>query len=445
MAPPTDFFAMSKVISRHNQVLALFGGGGRDNVGAWTEVKADMSVIASEDYTTGGHGTELRFNTTLETSTTKKERMRITDSGQVLMVEVPADLSAAPKLAFGDGDTGLYESADDVLRVANAGVDCWTINSTRLGGSTIGAGAILNEAATATNPSVIPSGADIDTGIGTSGTNELSLITGGAEAIHIDSSQNVSVGTQNSYGILTVEGVIALDEQASPPSGTSGYGKIFTDATNGHIHQVNESGVEGTLIGSNVQTHKHDSGNNTLSGVDRYYFPNYNGSYLVSTTSNTSNDQLYVTPFVAGEIVREIDQIAARLYSTSTSVFVMGVYDTVSDTDLRPYNLVFQSSEWSSSSAVLVTTGVSVRLEPGKVYWSCFHGDTTTTPLRMPHYYGHNCAGIVGQDMSSTSSYTSGFYLARTYNSTLPDPFPGGTLTNATSYFPTCLFRYAGY
>lgn len=62
----------------------------------------------------------------------------------------------------------------------------WTANSTILGTTNQARPALLNEVATSTNPSIVPTWNDADTGIGRQGTDDLSLITGGVEALNIE-------------------------------------------------------------------------------------------------------------------------------------------------------------------------------------------------------------------------------------------------------------------
>jgi len=62
-----------------------------------------------------------------------------------------------------------------------------------------------NEASTATNPTVIPNRDDITSGMGGI-SGEVSLITGGIQAINIDASQNIIMGTGSPNNRLTVGG-----------------------------------------------------------------------------------------------------------------------------------------------------------------------------------------------------------------------------------------------
>ncbi len=90
-----------------------------------------------------------------------------------------------PSLAFGDGDTGFYENLDDFLSVSIAGVRQFVWGTGLFQGVIAGAGALLNEATSATNPTLVPGNADFDTGIGSAGADQLSLIAGALDCINI--------------------------------------------------------------------------------------------------------------------------------------------------------------------------------------------------------------------------------------------------------------------
>ncbi len=87
---------------------------------------------------------------------------------------------ATPTLAFGDGDSGLYEVSDDVLGISLGGALAWTVDASGFSGGA--GGALLNEAPSATNPTVVPILADPDTGIG-GAANALANISGGVAAV----------------------------------------------------------------------------------------------------------------------------------------------------------------------------------------------------------------------------------------------------------------------
>ncbi len=103
--------------------------------------------------------------------------------------------AATPSIAFGDGDTGFYESADDNLRVSLAGSNQWVFISNVLS-PTGGGGYIRGGGASLTTPSFVPRSADLDTGLGGDASDSLALVTGGTAALTIDSSQDATFAGQ---------------------------------------------------------------------------------------------------------------------------------------------------------------------------------------------------------------------------------------------------------
>jgi hypothetical protein len=91
--------------------------------------------------------------------------------------------AATPSLAWGDGDTGIYETGDDSLAMTLAGAQAWFWSGVSFGGSQATGPALVNEVVSATNPTVIPGRNDPDTGVGTAGDDAVTLIAGGNEAV----------------------------------------------------------------------------------------------------------------------------------------------------------------------------------------------------------------------------------------------------------------------
>ncbi len=66
-------------------------------------------------------------------------------------------------------------------------------------GENAAAGALLDEAASATNPTLVPDKADVDTGIGTAAADQLSLIAGGVEGIRVTEAAGVITVTNDGF------------------------------------------------------------------------------------------------------------------------------------------------------------------------------------------------------------------------------------------------------
>lgn len=118
-------------------------------------------------------------------------------AGTRIILPVEND-ALTPTLAFGDGDTGIYELSDDIMVFAASGLGTFIVvklsGQPGFIGSFNGLGAaLINETASATNPTIIPRRDNFSTGIGSASAGSLSLITQSIEAISIDASQNVTV------------------------------------------------------------------------------------------------------------------------------------------------------------------------------------------------------------------------------------------------------------
>ena len=113
-----------------------------------------------------------------------------------------ANSPATPTLAFGDGDSGFYEGADDVIYVSLVGASKYYFTATFFGSLAIDGATFRQTGVSATVPGIL-FGTDIDTGIGRAGTDQLSLIAGGVEGIRVGVSDNTFNGGQKVH-ITTV-------------------------------------------------------------------------------------------------------------------------------------------------------------------------------------------------------------------------------------------------
>ena len=133
------------------------------------------------------------------------------DSGVFL---APNGSTASPAYTFSnDTNNGLtYINADNWGIIAGGSYNIYiqtaqTFTNKDLFGLDAAGPGFLQEAATATNPTLVPNRADLDTGIGWASANNLSLITGGSEQVRVDSNGDVTLKTGSLVFETASEGV----------------------------------------------------------------------------------------------------------------------------------------------------------------------------------------------------------------------------------------------
>jgi len=119
------------------------------------------------------------------------DALTIDNGGHVILPQV--NDGATPNFAFGDGTIGLFARSLTVLGVGISGAEQYSFDTSRMGATASTGGSLGRTGSSATVPFVFQT-QDSDTGVGAASADNLSLITGGVEAIRIDANQNVGVG-----------------------------------------------------------------------------------------------------------------------------------------------------------------------------------------------------------------------------------------------------------
>jgi hypothetical protein len=130
--------------------------------------------------------------------------------------------AATPTIRFGDGDSGFYESADDVLRIAIGGVATWYITGGAtgiLGSSGTSYPALLNKASTATVPNLLPRANVTTTGIGAASDTSVSIIANSLEGLRVAESSGVFTATLGSATADDVQHVFSIVSDADSDAG----------------------------------------------------------------------------------------------------------------------------------------------------------------------------------------------------------------------------------
>ncbi len=135
-----------------------------------------------------------------------------------------------PALAFGDGDTGFYQKADNTIRVSIAGNARWKFYSAFFSGNSEG-GYITALAATGILPAMGPNLDDDDTGVGSAAADQLSLIAGGVEGARI--TETASAITAEIFGDIVgnVSKIITVSTATDTLNESSNYPEIILHVT----------------------------------------------------------------------------------------------------------------------------------------------------------------------------------------------------------------------
>lgn len=133
------------------------------------------------------------------------------------------DTPTDPTIKFGDGDSGFYEGADDDIRLALAAALVWGWTAGFFTAANAAGPALANEAASATNPTLLPNKADADTGIGSQALDAVSLIAGALESVRAEDPADLLAG-ETSLWIYDLDDAALLQvEVGAADSGGTGY------------------------------------------------------------------------------------------------------------------------------------------------------------------------------------------------------------------------------
>lgn len=130
-----------------------------------------------------GDGSSGDGNNLLRLCVSGITKFKLDNSGRITLPQLNEQLN--PTLAFGDGDTGFFESADDTLRLSINGTNKYFFASGSFGVSGGLGPQLLSIPGSTTIPGIIGYGSDPDTGISRSADDQLSIIAGGAEQLRL--------------------------------------------------------------------------------------------------------------------------------------------------------------------------------------------------------------------------------------------------------------------
>jgi hypothetical protein len=250
------------------------------------------NAVIEQHYTTGTASGSLVFKTkaqagSLTTALTLGDDQNATFTGNVSLSNAagPALLNEAatgsnptliPNKAYPTNGIGANNSG--TISIIPGGTESFRVTATALQGVAANAPIIKNETPTSTNPVFAPSAGDLDTGIGWVSANIGALVAGGAEALRWDSSGNV-----------TTTGDMFIDRDGGTVAAW-----LNIDATNGY-----QTGVR--LLTAGVK--RWEIGTHEASAFEDFVLRSYNdaGGGVIETMYITrSNSQVAFVGNVVG-------------------------------------------------------------------------------------------------------------------------------------------------
>ena len=189
---------------------------------------------------------------------------------------------------------------------------------------------ITSGTGTASAPAIVPTG-DTNTGIFFPAADTIAFSDGGTEAMRIDSSGNVGIGTSSPAGKLNVVADSALAGNFSSNSGTSEQAiSTFSNPTNGGYLSI-------FGIGSSSSVNSWGNGSIVSEAVPfssgNYIIGSYTGNLIFQTNNRT--ERLRITSGGEVYIAGTTDQGAYNLQVNGTGVWGAGAYVNGSDERLK--------------------------------------------------------------------------------------------------------------
>jgi hypothetical protein len=302
----------------------------------------------------------------------------MTSGGQLKLANGSA---ATPSLHWGTND-GIYSTAGYV-RITNGGSNSFSFLSSQMFASNTSAASIINEAASATNPTLIPfrgaGSANLDTGIGGTGTT-LSLITQGAEALNIDASQNIAI-TAGDLSFSGTSGTIVVP--SAPTTTTDGALRNNSNVLEMyHTSTWNAIGGGDVTAASNLSDNSIVIGSGGSKGVDTSNFLTFDGTFLI-IGDTAGGTQPYITIDESTGLV--------RTRSAFANLDLSGNGTSEATTTTVPKVMGYQATG-STAEAITIDASVLVSSDTGSVpamIFNSYQSDGTALVTR-PHSAGYN-------------------------------------------------------
>lgn len=172
-----------------------------------------------------------------------------------------------------------------------------------------------------------------------------------------------------------------------------------------------------------------------------YYYAGFDNGQALTTGAPSAN-VLRAIPFIApgrGGVISELAFNVTALVAASTAR--IGIYDTKSETNLYPGNLLHGSSAIGTAANGVKTESCKVQLNPLAVYWLALVGSAAPT-LRCGQVDGSSVPGLLPDDATMPTTRSLGLSVAYAY-AALPSTFPASAAYITAVPVPVLGYRFS--
>jgi len=257
-----------------NSIVKIFGPGSVTTPTATTTVSGIAELATSAETTTGSATNRvvtpagLNAVTVAERSTSNSTYLALAGGTLTGVVAATAGSNSAPSIHFGDSDSGIFGGTNTVSLTAGGTTRLTADTGVSVVGTLAVTGAITSTSDLTIPDKIIHFG-DTNTAVRFPAADTVSVETGGSEAVRVDSSQRLLVGTSSARAIagsasrlLEIEGTdgasgISLTrnsaDNAQPKisfgkTRSASNGGVIVVQDNDKLGEINFAGADGTDV-----------------------------------------------------------------------------------------------------------------------------------------------------------------------------------------------------
>jgi len=175
------------------------------------------------------------------------------------------------------------------------------------------------------------------------------------------------------------------------------------------------------------------------SSWETWYFPGMKAATALTTGAPTAN-VLRAFPFVAPRRGAVLDRIGINVTTLLAGSTRLGIYRTVSESNLYPGDLLLDAGQVDTGTAGVKTLTINQALDPGRIYHAGIVSNAAPT-LRCIALAGVGIS-LLGFGAAFPTTPTLGLSVAFTY-AALPTPFPAGAVAITAVPVPVIGLRFS--